>query len=55
MTSCLVVFSISSMRAASAALKLPAFASHSSIAACGTRPAFAIARPAASSTESQVW
>ena len=54
-TSWRVVFSISSMRAASAALNVPAFAAHSSIASRGTRPACAMARPAASSTWSQVW
>ena len=54
-TSCRVVFSISSIRAASAAVKLPPFFAHSSIASAGTRPACAIARPAAISTCSQVW
>ena len=54
-TSCRVTFSISSMRAASWAEKVPALRAHSSAASRGTRPASAIARAAASSTCSQVW
>ena len=55
MTSWRVVSSISSIRAASFAEKVPPFFSHSAMAAAGTSPASAIARPAASSTSSHFW
>ncbi len=54
-TSWRVTFSISSMRSASCAVKVPALRAHSSTASRGTRPASAIARAAASSTASHVW
>jgi hypothetical protein len=54
-TSWRVTFSISSIRAASSGVKIPAFRTQSSTASRGTRPASAMARAAASSTASHVW